>query len=416
MKAEIITIGDEILLGQTVDTNSAWIAQRLAEHQIYAEQITSITDTQEHILQALDHAAKRADLIICTGGLGPTRDDITKQSAALYFGSSLVFNQEVMDHVKNIFSRFSRPMPTVNNTQANVLSNAEILFNDWGTAPGMWVEHEDKIYVFLPGVPFEMKHLLASRVLPRLSGLTTTELVAIRYLLVIGLGESYLAEQIAEIEDTMPRYAHLAYLPQIGLIKLRITVSGNDGEQLEREADNWRDRLSLRIGPAVVGTEDVDFAEIIIRAFAASACTLSAAESCTGGQIAARITAVSGASAIFQGGIVAYANAIKHQLLGVRSTTLEEHGAVSKEAVIEMAIGAQEKLRTTYAIATSGIAGPTGGSPEKPIGTVWIAVAGKNEVCAKNFLFADDRAVNIERTVSQALLMLWDLFQKEKLH
>lgn len=414
MKAEIITIGDEILLGQTVDTNSAWIAQRLAEQQIYTEQITSITDTQKHIIQALRDAAQRADLIICTGGLGPTRDDITKESAALYFGSRLEFNQKVMDHVKNIFSRFSRPMPAVNSNQAKVLSNAEILFNDWGTAPGMWVEHEGRIYVFLPGVPFEMKNLLASRVLPRLSGLTTTELVAIRYLLVVGLGESYLAEQITEIENAMPQHVHLAYLPQIGHIKLRITVSGNDWEQLEKQADNWKDRLSSGIGPAVVGTEDVDFAEIIIRHFAASSVTLSAAESCTGGQLAARITAVPGASAIFQGSIVAYANNIKQQLLGVHPTTLEEHGAVSKETVIEMAIGARENLMTTYAIATSGIAGPAGGTPEKPVGTVWIAVAGKNEVRTKNFLFSDDRTINIERTVSQALLMLWDLFQKEK--
>lgn len=414
MKAEIITIGDEILLGQTVDTNSSWIAHRLAAHQIYVEQITSITDTQDHIIYALHEAGKRSELIICTGGLGPTRDDITKEAAARYFKSTLVFNSEVMEHVEAIFSRISKPMPAINQGQAHVLSNAEVLTNDWGTAPGMWVEHQQKIYVFLPGVPYEMRNLIDNRVLPKLRHQPIVDSVAMRYLLVVGVGESFLAEQIAEIEDAMPDYVHLAYLPQIGIIKLRITARGGHVEQLEKEVDTWRDRISLAIGPAVVCAEDVDFAAVIIRAFSSLGLTFGTAESCTGGQIAARITAVSGSSSMFRGSVVAYDNQIKNQLLGVRSATLERYGAVSEEVVMEMAIGAKEKLKTNYAIATSGIAGPTGGTLQKPVGTVWIAVAGEQEVLRRKFLFTDGRAVNIERTVAQSLLMLWELFQKEK--
>lgn len=414
MKAEIITIGDEILLGQIVDSNSAWIAQALLPLQIQIEQITSISDRQEHILEALQTAAQRTDLIICTGGLGPTKDDVTKHTAAAYFQTSLVRNEEVLEHVRGIFAKFNRTMPDINMGQADVLANGEVLFNDWGTAPGMWVAHEGKIYVFLPGVPFEMKNLMSHRVIPKLKAYPSLAKIAIRYILTVGIGESHLAEQIADIENAFPAHLHLAYLPKIGMVRLRVSASGTDLVHLEEEVEQYTQQLIERIGTAVVAREDLSFEEVIIRAFSEDQVTLATAESCTGGNIARLITEIAGASQMFQGAVVAYANAAKMQVLGVVEETLINHGAVSEETVIQMAQGAQQVLGATYAIATSGIAGPGGGSPEKPVGTVWVAIAGKNETITKRFQFHQDRLINIERTSSQALLMLWNLFQKEK--
>lgn len=414
MKAEIITIGDEILLGQTVDTNSAWIAQNLVERQIYVEQITSITDTSAHIVAALTAAAGRSDLIICTGGLGPTNDDITKQTAAYYFQTPLILNEEVMAHVQSIFDRYEKPMPEINRGQAMVLKNAEVLFNEWGTAPGMWVEHQGKVFVFLPGVPFEMKNLMTHRVLPRMNDWRVGGRMAIRYLVVAGIGESYLAEMIADIEQSMPEHIRLAYLPQFGLIKLRLNAAGSAADSLEREVEDWASQLSARIGSAVVATEDVSFQQVIVNAFTKEGCSLSTAESCTGGRLAAEITAIPGASAMFLGGIVAYDNDVKQKFLNVGANTLAKYGAVSGETVEEMAMGAKKVLGTTYAIATSGVAGPTGGTAAKPVGTVWIAVAGEKQVIKRKFQFKDDRVVNIQRTVANALLLLWELFRQER--
>lgn len=413
MKAEIITIGDEILLGQIVDTNSAWIAQELFAQQIQIQQITSITDQESHILEALHDAASRAEIIICTGGLGPTKDDVTKFTAAKFFNTTLVHNPEVMEHVKQIFQRFGRTMPEINKGQAEILANADVLFNDWGTAPGMWVEHEGKVYVFLPGVPFEMKNLMTYRVLPKLKDFKTEEKVVNKYILTVGIGESHLAEHIAAIEDQFPPHIHLAYLPKIGLVRLRLTATGTDLEKLEVEAEDWRNKLVDRIGNAVVATEDISFEEVIVHAFSEKGKTLATAESCTGGNISRLITEIPGSSKMFNGAVVAYANEVKEHVLGVERETLIAHGAVSEETVIQMAKGVQQRLEVDYAIATSGIAGPDGGTDEKPVGTVWVAVAGKNEVKTKLFHFHHDRIINIERTTAQALLLLWNLFQQE---
>ncbi|SEG53761.1 competence/damage-inducible protein A [Sphingobacterium lactis] len=413
MKAEIITIGDEILLGQIVDTNSAWIAQVLFAEQIHIQQITSITDKEDHILQALADARDRADLIICTGGLGPTKDDVTKFTAAKFFLTELVHDPAVLAHVEQIFARFNRTMPDINLGQADVLANGEVLFNDWGTAPGMWVEDQGKVFVFLPGVPFEMKNLMTHRVIPKLKVFKSTEQVVNRYILTVGIGESHLAESIADIEDSFPPHVHLAYLPKIGLVRLRISVTGTDIDALNREADQWKEALAKRIGKAVVATEDISFEEVIVRAFSTCGYTLSTAESCTGGNIARLITEIPGSSEMFQGSIVAYANSVKENMLGVQADTLAHHGAVSEQTVIEMAKGVQSKLNSNYAIATSGIAGPGGGTPEKPVGTVWVAVAGRDQVRTKLFQFHQDRLLNIERTTAQALLMLWNLYQEE---
>lgn len=413
MKAEIITIGDEILLGQIVDTNSAWIAQVLFAEQIHIQQITSITDKEDHILQALADARDRADLIICPGGLGPTKDDVTKFTAAKFFHTELVHDPAVLAHVQQIFARFNRTMPDINLGQADVLANGEVLFNDWGTAPGMWVEDQGKVFVFLPGVPFEMKNLMTHRVIPKLKVFKSTEQVVNRYILTVGIGESHLAESIADIEDSFPSHVHLAYLPKIGLVRLRISVTGTDIDALNREADQWKEALVKRIGKAVVATEDISFEEVIVRAFSTGGITLSTAESCTGGNIARLITEIPGSSEMFQGSIVAYANSVKENMLGVQADTLAHHGAVSEQTVIEMAKGVQSKLNSNYAIATSGIAGPGGGTPEKPVGTVWVAVAGRDQVRTKLFQFHQDRLLNIERTTAQALLLLWNLYQEE---
>ncbi len=413
MKAEIITIGDEILLGQIVDTNSAWIAQVLFAEQIHIQQITSITDKEDHILHALADARDRADLIICTGGLGPTKDDVTKFTAAKFFHTELVHDPAVLAHVQQIFARFNRTMPDINLGQADVLANGEVLFNDWGTAPGMWVEDQGKVFVFLPGVPFEMKNLMTHRVIPKLKVFKSTEQVVNRYILTVGIGESHLAESIADVEDSFPPHVHLAYLPKLGLVRLRISVTGTDIDALNREADQWKEALVKRIGKAVVATEDISFEEVIVRAFSTGGYTLSTAESCTGGNIARLITEIPGSSEMFQGSIVAYANSVKENMLGVQADTLAHHGAVSEQTVIEMAKGVQSKLNSNYAIATSGIAGPGGGTPEKPVGTVWVAVAGRDQVRTKLFQFHQDRLLNIERTTAQALLLLWNLYQEE---
>ncbi len=414
MKAEIITIGDEILLGQIVDTNSAWLGQQLFDLQIHVQQITSITDSESHILQALTAAQDRADVIICTGGLGPTKDDVTKATVAKFFNTTFVHNEEVMVHVKQIFERFNRTMPAMNYGQADVLANAEVLFNDWGTAPGMWVEHEGKVFIFLPGVPFEMKNLMIHRAIPKLKNFHSEEKLVLRYILTVGIGESHLAEMIADIEDSFPEQVHLAYLPKIGMVRLRLTVSGKDVQQLNLLADELQEQLIARIGEAVVSREDISFEEVLIKSFVADNCTLATAESCTGGNIARVITEVAGASEMFEGGIVSYSNLVKETQLGVSESTLKAFGAVSEETAVEMVKGAKERLGTSYAVATTGIAGPGGGSEEKPVGTVWIAVAGKQQVQTKLFRFHGDRQINIERATAQALLMLWNLYRQEK--
>lgn len=415
MKVEIITIGDEILLGQIVDTNSAWIAQKLVDLQLPVVQITSITDNEEHILQALEMASTRADIILCTGGLGPTKDDVTKATISKYFNSPLRHDEEVMNHVKNIFARFSKTMPESNYGQAQVLDKAEVLFNHWGTAPGMWIEQDGKVFVFMPGVPMEMKNLMTFSVLPKLQDFNPSEQISIRHIITVGIGESHLAERIADIEESLPSYAHLAYLPKIGMVRLRLTFTGKDKFLMETEASHYQQLLVDRLGNLVVAMEDISFEEVIVHEFVAQKMTLSTAESCTGGNLAKQITAVVGASQMFEGTIVSYSNEVKKQWLDVSDETLNTKGAVSEETVIQMASAAQQKMKTTYAIATSGIAGPGGGTEEKPVGTVWVAVAGKNSVKTKLFHFHADREINVERTTAQAFLMLWDLYQSERL-
>lgn len=414
MQAEIITIGDEILIGQIIDTNSAWIAQQLNSIGIRVKQISSVADYPADILVALTLASGRADLILVTGGLGPTKDDVTKQTLSAYFDCGLRRAPEVLAHVEAIFQRGNRPMLEINRRQADVLEKSDVLFNEMGTAPGMWIMHKEKPYVIMPGVPFEMKHIMQERVLPRLRNLEGRIPVWHHTLLTGGIGESFLAEKIADIEAALPSHIHLAYLPKPGLVRLRLTAIGENLEGLKQETQTIADQLKDRIGEHFLADEDTTL-ELLVRDFMQEQeLLLSTAESCTGGNIARLITSLPGSSSMFQGGAVTYSNTIKHSVLGVKEETLEQHGAVSEETVREMAIGAKATFHTHYAIAVSGIAGPDGGTPEKPVGLVWIAIAGRDGVVARKYLFGQDRGINIERSSMAALWMLWQLLNSEK--
>lgn len=414
MKAEIITIGDEILNGQIVDTNSSWIAQQLGLVQVSVVQMSSISDKEDIILRALKQASERADLVVVTGGLGPTKDDVTRQAISVYFESPIIRNLEVLRHVESIFQQSGLgAMPSMNLNQADVLRDAKILFNDVGTAPGMWLEKKSVYYAFLPGVPFEMKYLIKNRVMPLLIEGDKKEIIYNAHLITVGIGESHLAEKIADLEDSLPSYIKLAYLPRLGLVRLRFTASGVDEIKVKEETDKQASLVAERLSEYVVATEDVSFEEVIVRVFSKSKCTLSTAESCTGGAISAAITAIPGASNMFVGGAVVYANRAKLNILDVDPSTLATYGAVSEETVLEMALGAQKKFESDYAIATSGVAGPGGGTDKKPVGMVCVAVVGPLGKEVKTFYFKNDRSINIERTVSAALLMLWKMFKKQ---
>lgn len=410
MNAEIITIGDEILLGQIVDSNSAWIGQQLNLFNIRVRQITSIADKAQDITQSLSLASSRAELIIVTGGLGPTKDDVTRQTISTYFNKPLVRDAAVLKHVETLFKRFApdRMMPEINKAQADVLDGCEVLFNDVGTAPGMWIEHQQIKYVFLPGVPFEMKFLTTNRILPKLRD-GQREAVAHRHIITIGLGESFLAREITDIEESLPESIKLAYLPKLGLVRLRLTQIGES----ESSIDYFHNLLVERLGRHVVSTSDISLEQAIVESFTQKGLKLATAESCTGGGIASSITSVPGASCIFDCGIVAYHNTIKQNLLGVDPKVLDQYGAVSEQTVIQMAEGVKKLSHADYAIASSGIAGPGGGTPEKPVGTVWIAVSGKNKTISRLFNFQNSREINIERSIAQALAMLWNLYIEE---
>ena len=413
MLAEIITIGDEILIGQIVDTNSAWMAQQLNAQGIHLTQVSSVADHPADIIVALTLASGRADLIFVTGGLGPTKDDVTKQAMAVYFDCGLRRDPQVLAHVESIFQRSNRPMLEINRRQADVLDKSEVLFNELGTAPGMWLSHKGKTYVIMPGVPFEMKHIMQERVLPRLRHMEGRLPIWHHTLLTGGIGESFLAKKIADIEAALPQHIHLAYLPKPGLVRLRLTAIGDDLDILKQETQAIATQLKERIGEYFLANEDTTLEALIRTTMQQEGLLLATAESCTGGNIARLITSLPGSSSMFEGGAVTYSNAMKMQLLDVKEQTLDSYGAVSEETVKEMALGAQANFKVDYAIAVSGIAGPDGGTPEKPVGLVWIAVAGKNSVVTREYVFGNDRILNIERASMASLFILWQLLVTE---
>ena len=415
MRAAIITIGDEILNGQIVDTNSSWIANQLTALHIPLFQVISIADTSDAIRQGLDQAAEGADIILVTGGLGPTKDDVTKSTIASYFHSDIIRNQEVLEHVSAFFTKLGfTNMPEINKQQADVLSKATVLFNDVGTAPGMAIEEKGKYYMFMPGVPYEMKYLMENRVIPILKSISKQGFIYNSYILTVGIGESHLASAISSIEEALPAFIKLAYLPRLGAVLLRLTAQGDNEKEVIRQTEYFAKEIQRCLGEHVVCLENSSFERVIVERFVASRCSFATAESCTGGAIASSLTAIAGASGMFQGGAVVYSNTAKVDILGVNEQTLMRYGAVSEQTAVEMANGAKKVYKSDYAIATTGIAGPSGGTADKPVGTVCIAVGGRQETVVKTFYFKNDRAVNIERTRMAGLTTLWKLFQKEQ--
>jgi nicotinamide-nucleotide amidase len=409
MLAEIITIGDEILIGQIVDTNSAWMAGRLNRIGIRVKQISSVSDDRQHILTALKEAAGRADLILITGGLGPTKDDITKKTLCEYFGVGLVMNEAALANVERIFARLRGTLTElleVNRQQALVPENCEVIQNKNGTAPCMWFNGGGKIYVSMPGVPHEMMYLMEGDILPRLK--STFKLPAIVHytMLTAGEGESYLANRIADIEDSLPSHIKLAYLPKLGQVRLRLSGYGEDETVLTQEVKKYAGQIVERVKNVVVAEEDIPIEKAILNRMEKKGLTLSVAESCTGGYISHLFTQHPGASKVFLGGGVTYSNTLKETLLGVKRETLDQFGAVSEETAKEMVEGALKNFKSDYAIAVTGIAGPDGGTPEKPVGTVFIAVANINKTFAKKLTFGNKRQQNIERSAISALNML----------
>ncbi|PWK78241.1 nicotinamide-nucleotide amidase [Mucilaginibacter oryzae] len=409
MLAEIITIGDEILIGQIVDTNSAWMATELNKIGLRVKQITSVSDDREHILKALSEAAGRADVIFITGGLGPTKDDITKKTLAEYFGVGFVENKDALTNVERIFAKYNRPLLEVNRQQALVPANCEVVLNQNGTAPGMWFNHNGVIYMSMPGVPFEMMYMMEGQVIPKLKATLKLPVIIHKTLLTVGEGESFLAERIADIENDLPPYIKLAYLPKPGQVRLRLSAFGEDENVLQAQVDIFAARFIDRIGSPFVIDQDIPLEKAILDKMESRGLTLSVAESCTGGYLSHLFTQHAGSSLVFLGGAVSYSYELKESILGVRNETLWQHGAVSEETVKEMVEGALLNFKSDLAVAITGVAGPGGGTEDKPVGTVWIAVAGKQKTVIKKYTFDGKRRQNIERSAVMALAMLNNL-------
>lgn len=407
MKAEIITIGDELLIGQVVDTNSAFIATTLNEAGIYVHQITSVSDNKEHIMEALGNAGQKADIILITGGLGPTNDDITKLTLCEYFNVGLKFNPETYKDVENMFKIRGREVTEVNRKQADLPENCIALRNKNGTAPGMWFDVKGKIYVSMPGVPYEMKALMKDEVIPKLQKQFTLPVIVHRNVLTIGIGESVLAEKIAGWETSLAQdNIKLAYLPSIGMVRLRLSTMGTDKSLLEKTVQKKIIELQSLVGDFIFGYENDTLQEIIGKLLKERKQTISTAESCTGGYISHLITSIPGSSDYYVGSVITYSYEIKTLELNVNAEVLNKRGAVSQEVVEQMASEVRRKFKTDYAIAVSGIAGPGGGTPEKPVGTVWIAIATPQRLFSKKLQFANNRLRNIQMTSNAALNLL----------
>jgi len=452
VNASIITIGDELLIGQTIDTNSAWMAEELNKIGVWVRRKVTVGDVWEDIWNALDEESRESDIILITGGLGPTADDITKPLLCKYFNARLVENEQVLKHIIYLFEHvYHRPMPLLerNRKQAEVPDVCTVLMNERGTAPGMWFERppqtppkeglpnahgqliEDSsgktksptsglrakvvpknrdrdgaVFIALPGVPNEMKGLMAKEVLPRLQKHFSLPVIIHQSLLTAGVGESVLAEHIREWEEKLPTHMKLAYLPQFGMVKLRITGTGDDRNKLEKEIEDQFAVLKNLVKKWLVIDEDMTMPQAVAKLLKERKETVGTAESCTGGYLAHLLSRDPGSSSNYKGSIVSYDNKVKEDVLDVSHKTIESFGAVSEQTIMQMAKGGLEQLKSDYIIATSGIMGPDGGSEKKPIGTVWIAVGNKKKIIAEQFLFRFDRSRNIEQTALTALNML----------
>ncbi|MFT3747742.1 MAG: competence/damage-inducible protein A [Agriterribacter sp.] len=404
--ASIITIGDELLIGQVVDTNSAWIAQELNKAGIWLRRRISVGDNKEEIVNALNTEMKDAAIILITGGLGPTADDITKPVLAEYFAGKLVVDKGALENVQQIFTRLNRPMIERNIKQAEVPDVCTVIPNKRGTAPGMWFEKDGRIIVSMPGVPHEMKGMMTDYIIPKLQAHFTFPFIDHRTLLTAGIGESFIAEKIQDWENALPLNFKLAYLPNYGMVRLRITGSDSNNERLQQQLNASFNALKIYVKEWLVVDEDIPLAKVIGKLLNEKKATVSTAESCTGGYIAHLITSFAGSSDYFKGSVVSYANEVKENVLHVQHETLLTDGAVSEATVRQMVAGVLAAMHTDYAVATSGIMGPGGGTADKPVGTVWIAAGSRSHIIAEKFHFRYDRERNIEMAAIYALNML----------
>jgi len=409
MQAEIITIGDEILIGQIIDTNSAFISKELNKIGVSVFQITSIQDEKEHILKALKEAEANVDIIIITGGLGPTKDDITKRTLAEYFNDTLVQSDAVLENIKSLWKNYiKQPLTQVNIDQALIPSKSIALMNRLGSAPGMWIERNNKVFISLPGVPLEMKGLITNQVLTKLQDKFDFPFILHKTLLTYGLGESRLAARIENWEDNLPDFIKLAYLPNLGKVRLRLSGKGDSKDVIETEIESQIKKLLPLISDVFVGFEDADSSieAVIGKQLTRLGKTLATAESCTGGKIAEKITANSGASVYFKGSIVSYATQAKIDVLKVSKAIIDKHSVVSSEVAEAMAQNVKQLFKTDFALATTGNAGPTKGDAYAEVGTVYIAIATKDGVCSEKFSLGNHRKKVINKAVNKAFEML----------
>lgn len=406
MQIDLISIGDELLIGQTLNTNAHWLSKQLNTIGFQIRQHVTISDDKEIIVAALDHSLRYSDVVIITGGLGPTKDDLTLEVLTKYFGGKLVQNQEVYQDIERLITGRGYRMNELNKQQALVPDVAQVIRNKNGTAPGTWFEKEGKIVVSLPGVPYEMKAMMEHEVIPQLKKRFELPHIIHQMVYTQGVPESQLAEMLEDWENNLPQSIKLAYLPSPGRVKLRLSMEGKDKKKLEQTLENQLNDLQSIIGKYIFSFSESELEVVIGNLLREKQQTLATAESCTGGYIAHLITKVSRASDYFKGAIIAYANETKINQLNVNANDIEQFGAVSQQVVEQMATGVREQLKTDYGIATSGVAGPLGGTPEKPVGTVWIAVATVKGVKSKLFQFGKERDINIERSAVAALGML----------
>ncbi len=409
MKATIITIGDEILIGQIVDTNSSYIAKALDKIGIATNEMISISDDKTHILDTFEKLQNKVDVVIVTGGLGPTKDDITKKTFCDYFNDTLVENEAVLLHVKGIIEGFyKRPITQINKEQALVPTKAKVLFNQVGTAPGMWMEKENTVFISLPGVPYEMKYLVDNEVVPALATKFERPFIVHQTIMTYGRGESLIAEEIEEWEDNLPDFIRLAYLPSPGKVRLRLTARGTDQELLKNEIKKQVELLDLLIHDIIVGYNEDETIEVVLgKLLTEQNLTLATAESCTGGKIASMLTEIPGASKYFKGSVVSYASQAKVDVLNISDEILKKYSVVSAEITEAMALSVQQMMKADFAIATTGNAGPNKGDSAAEIGTVFIAIATPNGVFSEEFNFGQPREKVIDRAVSKALELIY---------
>lgn len=412
IKAELLTIGDEILYGQIVDTNSQWMSVALTDAGIKVVRKTSVGDVEDEIMTAFAEAETRVDIILITGGLGPTNDDLTKPCLAKYFNCEIKIHEDALKDVTEFFKSRGRELTELNRQQAALPVCCEKITNAVGTAPGMWFERNGKVFVSMPGVPHEMKRMMTNIIIPKLKQTFETPVIHHTMIRTVGIGESFLAEKIALWEANLPPHIRLAYLPSLGSVRLRLTATGNDKEVLANECHNLVEALRQLAGEYIFNIGDDELEVVVGKQLADKKLKIAVAESCTGGFLSHLFTSVPGSSAYFMGGVIAYDNRIKIQELYVSPETLERHGAVSEETVIEMASNVRKKFNTDIGVATSGIAGPDGGTAEKPVGTVWIAYADENGVVTKKLQLSKDRMINIRMSAIAVLNLVRGGIQK----